>query len=151
LARHNHEVRRIHLELSGISATRSLEVGCGFGRLSMTFAAHSIEHVAIDINESALATARQSYKGIEFMRGSTLQLPFPDEHFDRRVLAPGGALLICEETRDPGGSGGHTWHRTVVDYEHLLDPLRLSHHGHISEIDLIPGLVSPGEVLMFHG
>ena len=174
LARHNHEVRRIQLELSGMSVARSLEIGCGFGRLSMTLAAHSREHIAIDINESALAAARQSYPGIQFRQGSTMRLPFPNQHFDlvctwtvmqhirpesigkvareiRRVLAPGGSLLICEETRDPEGSGGHTWHRSVGDYEILLRPLKLIHHSHISEIDLIPGMVSPGEVFMFQG
>ena len=174
LARHNHEVHRIHQELSETMAARSLEVGCGFGRLSMTFAQHSSEHIAIDINESALVTARKSYRGIRFMRGSSLRLPFPDGHFDlvctwtviqhirpelisgacgeiRRVLAPGGTLLICEETRDPESSGGHTWHRMVSDYEGLFYPLRLRHHGLIDEIDQIPGSVSPGEVMMFHG
>ncbi len=108
------------------------------------------------------------------MRGSTLQLPFPDGHFDlvctwtvvqhirpalisnacaeiRRVLAPGGSLLICEETRDPETSGGHTWHRPVDDYKRLFTPLALMRHGPIDELDQIPGSGSPGEVMMFCG
>lgn len=68
-----------------------------------------------------------------------------------RVLAPGATLLICEETRDPAGSGGHTWHRSVASYEQMLSPLRLARHGSIDAIAAIPGMQSPGEVMVFRG
>jgi SAM-dependent methyltransferase len=172
LARHNYELARIHRELRDVHARRGLEIGCGFGRLSMAFAEHSQAHIAIDINEEALAAARTSYPGIDFRPAGALALPFPDCHFDllvtwtviqhirpqqigtaaseiRRVLAPGGTLLICEETRDPDGSGGHTWHRSVQTYERILSPLRLVRHGLIDEIAAVPGMESPGEIMVF--
>src|SRR5689334_16032289 len=41
LARHNYEVQAIHRALEGIKASRSLEIGCGYGRLSPAIAEHS--------------------------------------------------------------------------------------------------------------
>ena len=172
LARHNYELGRIHRELDDLSATRSLEFGCGFGRLSMAFASHSQEHIAVDINAEALEIAQATYPSIDFRLVGPNRLPFPDDYFDlavtwtvlqhvrpehigsvaqeiRRVLSPGGTLLICEETRDPAGSGGHTWHRTVATYEEILAPLSLVRHGLIDEIAALPGMESPGDVMVF--
>lgn len=172
LARHNYETQRIREELSGLTFRRSLEVGCGFGRLSTTFASFSDEHVAVDVNETALAAARVAYPDIAFEHVVPSVLPFPTGHFDlvctwtviqhvrpemiqntcdelRRVLAPGGTMLLCEETRDPHGAASHTWHRTVEEYRSLLSPLVLRRHGYIHEIDRIPGMTSPGEVMLW--
>jgi SAM-dependent methyltransferase len=172
LARHNHETRRIRRELAGARIGRSLELGCGFGRLSMVFAELSDAHVAVDINESALASARAAYPDVVFEQVSPSRLPFPDDDFDLvcswtvlqhvrpdmiravcdevlRVLAPAGTLLLCEETREPEAEGVHTWHRTVQDYEELFAPLVLHSHGTIAEIDRISGMDSPGEVMRF--
>lgn len=174
LARHNYETRRIRNELSGARFRRSLELGCGFGRLSMTFAEHAEEHVAVDINDAALGSARAAYPDISFESVPAGQLPYPPDHFDlvcswtviqqvrpemirntcdeiRRWMAPVATLLLCEETRRPDGPGGHTWHRTVRDYEALFDPLVLVSHGPIEEIDRIAGMASPGEVMNFLG
>ncbi len=172
MARHNYEVRRIHDELGDHSFSRSLEIGCGYGRLSMTLAQRSAHHVAIDINSDAITVARSSYPDFLYSLASGTRLPFPDGCFDLvctwtvvqhippplidaaaaemwRVLAPGGVLLMCEETRDPAGSGGHTWHRTSADYQRLFPELELRRSGFIEEIDAIPGMVSPGEVMYF--
>jgi SAM-dependent methyltransferase len=174
LARHNFEVARIHYELRDVSAHRSLEIGCGFGRLSMAIAEHADAHTAIDINDEALAAARAAYPSIDFRKAGALSLPFPEDHFDlvvtwtvlqhirpgqievaaaeiQRVMAPGGTLLICEETRDPEGGRSHTWHRHVGTYEQLFVGLSLVRHGYIEEIATIPGLESPGEVMSFCG
>ena len=174
LARHNYETRRIASALSGIRASRSLEVGCGFGRLSLTIAEHSDAHTAIDINRDALDLAQASYPRIDFQYGSAESLPFLDATFDLlvtwtvlqhvrperidracselvRVLASGATVLLCEETARPHDSGGHTWHRTVQDYERLLSPLTLVTHGTIVEIESIPGMESPGEIMVFRG
>lgn len=174
LARHNYEVSRIEREIGQHSA-RSLEIGCGFGRLSTTFAQFTDRHDAIDINDAALALARQTYPGVHFARGSVTGIPFADDTFDLvvtwtvlqhvppeslaqagaemcRVLAPSGTLLICEETREADAStspSAHTWHRHVGEYEAVFAPLRLQSQGYISEIDRIPGLDSPGNVMRF--
>lgn len=172
LARHNYEVRRIHHELHDMHFSRSLEIGCGFGRLSITIAEHSDHHVAVDINDIALRTARSTYPSIDFRHGGTDALPFPDKTFGLvvtwtvlqhvrperidgacaeilRTLTPEATVLLCEETRNPHDTGGHTWHRRIEDYERLLAPLRLVSHGPIEEIAAMPGLESPGEVMIF--
>jgi SAM-dependent methyltransferase len=172
LARHNFETLRIRLELEGSTALRSLEIGCGFGRLSPTFSEYSQHHVAIDINAEALRLAHATYPDIMFLQASAGSLPFADGYFDvvstwtviqhvrpeaiasvcaelRRVLAPDGTLLLCEETRWPDKSGGHSWHRRPSEYAALLSPLSLQRHSYISEIDRLQGMESPGEVMVF--
>jgi len=179
LARHNHEIARIREELAGVCVERSLEVGCGFGRLSMTFAENSQQHHAVDINDDALAEARVCYQRVNFQKARAQALPFPDNYFGlvstwtvvqhirpeqvdtacteiKRVLAPGGLLLMCEGTRYPEARRTDTWHnrvyiwhRRVSEYERLLAPLILERHGYIEEIDAIAGLEAPGEVMLF--
>jgi hypothetical protein len=83
-------------------------------------------------------------------------LPFPDQSFElvvtwtvlqhiwperidrataelMRMLSSDATVLLCEATRHPNGTCGHTWDRTVSDYEQLLSPLRLVRHGLIVE------------------
>ena len=129
-------------------------------------------HTAIDINDGALEMARATYPTVDFQHVGTEALPFPDETFElvvtwtvlqhirperiadscaeiRRVLSPGATVLLCEETKDPDESSGHTWHRRVEEYERLFAPLQLVDHGLIEEISAVPGIDSPGEVMVF--
>src|ERR1022692_1778954 len=76
-ARHNYETEVIRQALSGGTPGRLLEVGCGFGRLSPTFARLASQHVGIDINASALASATACYQELTFQRASVTELPFP--------------------------------------------------------------------------
>jgi SAM-dependent methyltransferase len=171
-ARHHYETALITELLSPRKFSRSLEFGCGFGRLSPTFAGLSQDHVAVDINSEALAAARDAYPELTFQLINGDHLPFPDGSFDlvvtwtvlqhvppakiaaaiteiKRVLAPGGVALLCEETRKAGESSKHCWHRAPDFYEQALDPLRLAHSSYIEEIDRLPGMDSPGRVMLF--
>jgi|GEM_PF-3134768 SAM-dependent methyltransferase len=170
-ARHHYETALINRLLRGHSISRSLEVGCGFGRLSPTFAARSDTHVPIDINPEALAEAQVAYPHLRFQLVDGNDLPFPDDSFDlvttwsvlqhipphkighalaeiRRVLAPGGIILMCEETRNPGQPFRHVWHRDPGFYEQALGPLNMTCSSYIQEIDRLPGLISPGRVML---
>ena len=175
LARHNYETAYIRRFLADFKADRSLEVGCGYGRLTPTFADFSNDHLAVDINEDALSLARATYPHHNFRCANSTELPFGDDGFDLvttwtvvqhippeqvefacaellRVLAPGGTLLICEETRHANRSSGrapHTWHRHVEDYERLFQPLSLQFSSEIEEIDRLPGMESPGRVMLW--
>ena len=175
LARHNHETATIRRLLGDGPVTQSLEVGCGYGRLTPTFSSNSAKHVAVDVNETALEQARMVYPALDFRRASATGLPFADEMFERvttwtvlqhippaniqdackelvRVLSTGGHLLICEETRyaaAPVSKHSHTWHRTVDTYRSMLSPLNLVESAEIDEINRIPGMRSPGCVMLW--
>ena len=87
LARHNFETARIMALLSDRQAEASLEVGCGYGRLTPTFARFSRRHTAIDINPDALAQARATYPTYDFRPGSVTGDPVPG-----RLVRPGVQL-----------------------------------------------------------
>lgn len=169
LTRHNYETAEIRRHFNPVG--RSLEVGCGYGRLSSTFAELASEHVAVDLNLEALATAHQSYPSLVFGAGSVTALPLGTGAFDRvvtwtviqhvppamidqacseltRVLAPGGAIVLCEETADPPISGTHTWHRSIEQYAALFEDFKLEHVGRIGPLDSLPGHHSPGTLMI---
>jgi ubiquinone/menaquinone biosynthesis C-methylase UbiE len=171
-ARHHYETSLIRRLLGDRQAHHSLELGCGYGRLTPTFAALSARHTAIDINPEALAAASAAYPHLDFRLSSGSEIPFADGAFDlivtwtvlqhipparidglsaeiMRALSPGGRLLLCEETRNPGGRTSHSWHREPSFYEERFTPLRLTYSSYIEEIDRIPGLTSPGRVMLF--
>jgi SAM-dependent methyltransferase len=174
LARHNYETGYIERLLDGCTFRRSLEIGCGYGRLTPTFAKHAGEHIAVDINVQALEQAREQYPRFDFREASVTGLPFRDGWFDlvvtwtvmqhvppdriatacseiRRVLDDHGMLLTCEETLYPTAvsRGAHTWHRSEDEYEQLLAPLELVHSSFIEDIDRLPTMRSPGRVMLW--
>lgn len=174
-ARHHYEVEIIR-RLIGDPVDRSLEFGCGFGRLTPTFAALSRDHVAVDINGEALSAAHAAYPDLQFLLVDGGALPFEDRTFDlvaswtvvqhippnlidatlaelKRVLKPGGRVLLCEETRLAGRENArvrmHAWHRDRAFYEERFAPLRPTFSSFVAEIDRLPGLDSPGRVMLF--
>jgi ubiquinone/menaquinone biosynthesis C-methylase UbiE len=175
LARHNYEVAFIRHLLRGKAIGRSLEVGCGYGRLTPTFAEFSAEHIAVDINPDALTQARRTYPEYDFRVASVTQMPFLEGQFDlvitwtvlqhvppdriaiacgelNRILTPGGTLLVCEETRhadQPMGRQPHTWHRRPEDYQEYFATLELTYSSDIDEISRLPGMESPGTVMVW--
>jgi SAM-dependent methyltransferase len=175
LARHNYEVGQIRRLLCNKRVGRSLEVGCGYGRLTPTFAEFSDQHTAVDINTDALASARVTYPDYDFGAASATNLPFPDSVFDlvttwtvlqhippdrigvacselRRVLAREAILLLCEETRladQPVVHRPHTWHRHPEHYQRLFTPLKQVYCREIAEISRLPRVESPGTVMIW--
>jgi SAM-dependent methyltransferase len=171
-ARHHYETAVIEQLLADKDVQRSLEFGCGFGRLTPTFARLSADHVAVDIDPKAVAAARTAYPKLSFQVFDGRSLPFSENTFNLvvtwtvlqhvppeviddvladilRVLRSDGRLLLCEETRSAGNPTRHSWHREPSFYEERFAPRRLTHSGYIEEIDRIPGLVSPGQVMLF--
>jgi ubiquinone/menaquinone biosynthesis C-methylase UbiE len=110
------------------------------------------------------------------MAASATDLPFPDGQFDLvttwtvlqhlppdrigvackelcRVLGPAGTLLLCEETRladQPGGPRPHTWHRHPEDYQDMFASLKRTYCSDIAEISRLPGMESPGTVMVWN-
>lgn len=175
LARHNFETAVIRDHFRARHFDRSLEIGCGYGRLTPTFADFSDEHFPVDINPEALELAAMTYPDYHFSEASALELPFPDQHFGListwtviqhippsqieracneivRVLAVGGLLLICEETKfadAPLSDNAHTWHRRVDTYKDLFGDLQFRDASAIASIERLPGVHSPGTVMVW--
>src|SRR5262249_19864428 len=87
LCRHYYEVLQLRRCLGlmaerGVNPGRSLEIGCGFGRLSPYIAEHFEHHTAVDINAWAVSEASEFYPKISFSKASATELPFPDHGFD---------------------------------------------------------------------
>lgn len=173
LARHNWETLYIRRTLANITVSRSLEVGCGYGRLTPTLTDHSRNHIGVDINSTALSMASSAYPNSCFAGATARELPIRDHVLDLvctwtalqhippdlisnvcseivRVLSPCGLLLICEETRHSRRvRRPHTWHRPIDEYARLLAPLKLQFNSYIHELDRIPGGESPGQVMLW--
>ena len=97
-----------------------LEVGCGDGRLTALLADKPQKITAIDPDEASMEVARKNVAGIDFRVGSGEKLNFDDDSFDivlfsyslhhqdcekalteaRKVVRPGGQILILEPTHD---------------------------------------------------
>lgn len=175
IARHNYEIAEIACLLVGRTFDHSLEIGCGFGRLSQHLGARSVRHLGIDINLSAAQVAARLYPHGDYWAASATALPFADDSFDLvttwtviqhvppnhvitalreivRVATPEALLLLCEESSSADHHAEkwhtHTWHRHPEFYEEHLHPYQLQYHRPISGLTAA-GLTVPGEVMVF--
>lgn len=95
-----------------------LDVGCGNGRFLDLLGQKKIDYLGIDNSEEQIREARKKYPDKNFLVADALNLPFPDDSFDKvfliavlhhipsrnlrikvlvelqRVLRPGGHLLL---------------------------------------------------------
>lgn len=132
------------------------DVGCGFGRLTPVLTEFAERVVGFEREPDLLTIARSLQPSIEFRPVDTLarlaaddsafvfglvftvlqHIPEPDVQTViaelRRVVAPNGHLLLCEETDDTLEAGdrakahlGYTCGRPVTTYEGWLAPWRL--------------------------
>lgn len=105
---------------------RTLDAGCGAGRMSRYLADRGCRVEGIDLSPNMIARARRDHPDLPFTVGSLLELPCPDEQFAgvmlwysiihtppagqeriffeaARVLRPGGHLLVGFQA----GAGTH--------------------------------------------
>ena len=139
-------VGRVHQEMitiAGLTAgQRVLDVGCGTGNLLRATAKRhpDVELTGVDPDPKALARARRKVANGRLDRGFAQELPYPDDSFDRvlsslmlhhldtkskdemlaevrRVLRPGGVLVLADIQVDQHGHG----HGSRSMSEHLHD------------------------------
>jgi SAM-dependent methyltransferase len=95
---------------------RTLEIGCGEGRVSRDLTARGHRVTALDASPTLLDAARERESAVEYVLGHAEALPFADASFDvvvaynvlmdvadmpaavaeaARVLSPGGCFCVC--------------------------------------------------------
>jgi ubiquinone/menaquinone biosynthesis C-methylase UbiE len=103
--------RDAFLELLPPPGERTLDVGCGEGRLARDLTALGHRVVAVDASPSLVAHAREADPGGEYHIADGAELPFPDASADL-VLAfmslqdmddPAGAVREAGRVLEPGG------------------------------------------------
>lgn len=126
---------------------RALDVACGPGFLTMTFAAHCVAVVGVDATDEFLARAQaeaasRGLRNVEFRHGDAEKLPFADAAFDvvacraafhhfprpervlaemTRVLRPDGRVLIADmvASEDPSKAEYHNRMERLCDPTHV--------------------------------
>jgi len=114
------EKRAIRESLTLRHGESILDLGCGTGEFAPLFRAE--DYRGLDIEPSNIAYAKRHYPGYQFQTGDAMKLPFPDASFAailvvgvlhhlsleecrrtlsemRRVLKPGGKVLVMEDTK----------------------------------------------------
>jgi len=136
--------RGLFLELLPPPPARTLDLGCGEGRLARDLTSRGYDVVAVDVSPSMVAAAREAAPEMEIHLADAASLPLPDACFDlviafmslqdtddlssaanemSRVLGPGGHL--CLAIVHPVNSAGEFYAREAeapfVIYGSYLD------------------------------
>ena len=132
---------RVVIATRATAETRFLEIGVGTGRIALPFLERGYRYTGVDISERMMdqlrAKIRDKDVNLTLVNADITQLPFEDATFDvvigvhilhlvpewqkamrevRRVLAPGGYLVLGYEDvapDDPGHEIRHQWHEFV--------------------------------------
>jgi SAM-dependent methyltransferase len=153
-----HFHRDLFLELVPEPAGRTLDVGCGEGRLARDLAALGHDVAGVDASPTLLAAAREAAPDMELHLADAAELPFPDESFElviafmslqdvddlrgalreaARVLAPGGRL--CLAIVHPLNSAGG-WPERTADSPFVIEGSYLDEFVYTDELSPRDGL-----------
>ena len=76
------EVALLRRALADLHVEKSLEIGCGYGRLTPWIADYSEQHYAIEPEKMLLKDAEILNSGVVFRNAMVQKLPFQDDFFD---------------------------------------------------------------------
>lgn len=148
-ARLYREWEAMEAALSSYHANKTLDIGCGYGRLSPWIAKNTGEYYGIDAEEKLIELAKGYYPELNFKCGLVQKLPFPDDMFDlcitwtvlqhipdsaiemavsemKRVLQPSGTIIIAEEVNEKEGRGNpFEFPRSCNHYKEIFLPLKI--------------------------
>jgi len=143
------EVKLLNDALGNYHVERSLEIGCGFGRLTPWIAEYSDHHYAVEPEVRLLHDAERLNPKVRFHRALAQALPYPDRYFDlcvtwtvlqhippseikkaigeiKRVCKPGAVIILAE------GVGlrrsENYWERALKEWVVLMYPWKLIWH-----------------------
>jgi ubiquinone/menaquinone biosynthesis C-methylase UbiE len=146
-SRLHREVKLLERALDGLNVEKSLEVGCGYGRLTPWIKEHSQKHFAVEPEDVLRQDAEILNPDVTFRGVKAQELPFPDNFFDlvitwtvlqhiptneqikaieeiKRVAKASGVLIITEGI---GTRKGETeWLFTLDEYKKLFSPFTLT-------------------------
>lgn len=143
------------------------DLGCGPGHVAGWLELHGARPVGIDLSGQMIAIARQEHPGTEFRQGDLVALPAADEEFSavialysvihmpaaerhrafdemRRVLRPGGAVLVAFHVGNEVRHVAEWWGHTVDVDGWYLDPDAV-----VAEMEAA-GLVVEGRLVRTH-
>ncbi len=60
-----------------------LDLGCGNGRLFEIFKNIDVDYIGVDASEKLIEIAKQKYPKLKFQTADALNLPFPNQYFDK--------------------------------------------------------------------
>jgi len=146
-ARLYREAKLLNEAIGSHHAKRSLEIGCGYGRLTPWIADHSDEHYAIEPESVLLNDARKLYPNVYFYQAKAQKLPFPNCYFDlcvswtvlghippkeftkavtqiKRVCTLDALIILAEGVGEKRGS--RCWEHTLEEWMDLFLPWKLT-------------------------
>ena len=141
------ETKLLNKAIGSYHAKKSLEIGCGYGRLTPWIAEHSDKHYAIEPEPLLLKDAKKLYPSIYFYQAKAQKLPFANSYFDlcvswtvlqhilpkeltkavneiKRVWTPEAIIILAEGVGKQ--RGGEYWEHTIEEWIDLFSPWRLT-------------------------
>ncbi len=66
-----------------IEKEKILDLGCGNGRFYELFENKNVDYIGVDISERLIKLAQRKHPGVKFQTADALNLPFPNNYFDK--------------------------------------------------------------------
>ena len=163
-----YEIKSIKEILGDLHVNRSLEIGCGYARLTPWIAEYSDEYYAIEPEKELYEIAKKIFPSFNFLNAPADKMPFPDNYFGLvvswtvlqhippekfhdsineilRVAEDDAVILIAEYTKNTPSPT--TWGHSIEEYSRLFKPFELVKHEPRKTESLINYYV--GEVMKF--